>query len=319
MFDHRKYKKADFYELENFKNPKNGHFFYLPSFDGVELRVGLWVQKSNNKKAKGTILLQQGHNEFIEKYFEVIQEFLDREFNVICFDWRGQGLSQRLNRDKNKSFIKSFQSHDQDIKFLMNTIIKPFLEKPLIGVGHSMGGCLMLSALFNHKNEFDYAILSAPMLGFKYEFLLKTLAAFTNIIFKDDDYFIGSKPNMGIETDFPENELTSDPKRYERTLKLVRKNPDLRLWGTTNAFVKSVIDRFKIMRKSHWAGEINTKILVFNSLEDKVVDARKTTKLLKNNKNIKIINLTNIKHEIFMEKDSERSRLWSIIDDFLKI
>ena len=74
MLDYRKYKKADYFELTDFKNPQNGSFFYFPSFDGLKLRVGLWDQKTRNKKARGTILLQQGHNEFIEKYFEVIQE-----------------------------------------------------------------------------------------------------------------------------------------------------------------------------------------------------------------------------------------------------
>ena len=317
MLDYRKYKKADYFELTDFKNPQNGRFFYLPSFDGLKLRVGLWDQKSRNAKARGTILLQQGHNEFIEKYFEVIQEFIYRNFNVICFDWRGQGLSQRLNQDKHKSFVKSFDFHDHDIKFLLEKIINPYLEKPLIGVGHSMGGCLMLSALNNHKNEFDYAILSAPMLGFKYEFLLKILAKTSSFILKDDDYFVGSKPNMGIETKFIENELTTDPERYERTLKLVRINPDLRLWGTTNAFVKSVIDRFKLIRKPGWIKDINTNLLVLNSLEDKVVDSRKTIQLLKENKNIKIKNFKNVKHEIFMEKDVARNKLWNHIDNFL--
>ena len=28
--------------------------------------------------------------EFIEKYYEIIQNFIDRGFNVVCFDWRGR-------------------------------------------------------------------------------------------------------------------------------------------------------------------------------------------------------------------------------------
>ena len=128
----------------------------------------------------------------------------------------------------------------------------------------------------------------------------------------------------------PHEFKTMRQKKFKRYIKFItpeqinllpKKSFDIAI--NTNSFHEmsknEIKNYFKIMRKSHWAGEINTKILVFNSLEDKVVDARKTTKLLKNNKNIKIINLTNIKHEIFMEKDSERSRLWSIIDDFLKI
>ena len=69
-----------------------------------------------------------------------------------------------------------------------------------------------------------------------------------NLTKKDTDYLIGSKPNMGIETPFKENDLTRD-QRYERTLKLIRKNPSIRLWGVTNSFAKAVNQRFKIIKK----------------------------------------------------------------------
>ena len=67
-------------------------------------------------------------------------------------------------------------------------------------------------------------ILSAPMLGFKNEKFLRAASSMMNIFKKDTDYLLGSKPNMGKETPFEENDLTSDPERYERTLKLVRKS-----------------------------------------------------------------------------------------------
>ena len=61
---------------------------------------------------------------------------------------------------------------------------------------------------------------------------------------------------MGKETPFEENDLTSDPERYERTLKLVRKKPEIRLWGVTNSFAKAVNRRFKIIRKKGWAEKL---------------------------------------------------------------
>jgi hypothetical protein len=44
-----------------------------------------------------------------------------------------------------------------------------------------------------------------------------------NIFRNDTDYLIGSKPNMGKETPFLENDLTTDPDRYKRISNLVRK------------------------------------------------------------------------------------------------
>ena len=73
-----------------------------------------------------------------------------------------------------------------------------------------------------------------------------------NILSKDTDYLIGSKPNMGKETPFEKNDLTTDSIRYERIIKLVRQKPDIRLWGVTNAFAKAVNKRLKVIRKKNW-------------------------------------------------------------------
>ena len=49
-------------------------------------------------KPIGTVVISAGRTEFIEKYFEVIGELLDRGYSVLIHDWRGQGLSKRLLR-----------------------------------------------------------------------------------------------------------------------------------------------------------------------------------------------------------------------------
>ena len=125
--------------------------------DGIKIRVCHWINTSI--KSKGTILLQQGHNEFIEKYYETIEEFIERDFSVIAFDWRGQGMSDHQINDVHKAYINDFDRHDQDLKYILNEVIKDNFPKPLIGIGHSMGGCLMLSAFHNHPGFFSKGIL----------------------------------------------------------------------------------------------------------------------------------------------------------------
>jgi len=219
--------------------------------------------------------------------------------------------------DINKSFINDFERHDKDLEKILVEIIDPFFSKPLIGIGHSMGGCLMLSAFKNHPDKFSHGILSAPMLGFKNEKFLRAASSIMRVFMKDTDYLIGSKPNMGIETPFEENDLTTDRFRYKRTQKLVRKKPDIRLWGVTNAFAKSVSNRFKTIRKKNWVEDIKTKILIINSINDKVVDSNKTLEINKRLKNSKIVNFQNCEHEIFIENDINRKILWEAIDSFL--
>ena len=77
----------------------------------------------------------------------------------------------------------------------------------------------MLSAFKNHEDKFLCGILSAPMLGFKNERFLKTTSSLMNFFRKDTDYLIGSQPNMGAETPFEKNDLTSDKKIYKRKIR----------------------------------------------------------------------------------------------------
>ena len=58
-------------------------------------------------------------------------------------------------------------------------------------------------------------------------------------------------------------------------------------------------------------------ILIINSLEDRVVYSKKTIEMAKRLKNSNIINFENCEHEIFMEKDEFRLKLWDKIEKFL--
>src|ERR1700710_463840 len=103
--------------------------------------------------ARGTCVLLNGQTEFIEKYFEVIDELRARGFAVATMDWRGQGGSDRLlGDDHRKSFITDFSAYDEDPDTLMNWIVRPMLkdgENPF-ALAHSMGAHNLLRHLVRH-------------------------------------------------------------------------------------------------------------------------------------------------------------------------
>tara|TARA_B100000686_G_C16716035_1_gene932062 strand:- start:251 stop:1216 length:966 start_codon:yes stop_codon:yes gene_type:complete len=311
------YKNAPYIELKDYAAPKGIKSIYVPMNDNKKIRLAYWRHSSKIHACRGTILLQQGHNEFIEKYYETVQELVDRNFNVICFDWRGQGMSDRMTNNMNKQYIEDFSIHNEDINFIIKNIIKENFQEPLIGIGHSMGGHILLSSQELFNNELKGLILSAPMLGFKNENLLFLLVGIMNFFNNREKYFPGSKPNMGKETPFEQNDLTSDYSRYTRTQKLVRKHPNLRLWGVTNSWVKAVKENLLRIRKDGWAENIETRILILNPLKDKVVDSNKTITMAKKLPNCDIINIENVEHEILMEKDKYRKIFWNSFDNFL--
>ncbi len=308
------YKKAPYLELENYKLPEGGKFIYIPMEDNKNIRLAYWKPSNTNEICRGTILLQQGHNEFIEKYYETIQELINRNFNVVSFDWRGQGMSDRMIKNENKQYIEDFSIHCQDLTYIISKIINNKFPEPLIGIGHSMGGHLLLLSQENNQDKFKSIILSAPMLGFKYE---KALFIMTNLIQYfggKENYFSLSKPNMGKEVPFKQNDLTSDYERYKRTQKLVRKKAQIRLWGVTNAWVCAAKKSLLKIREKKWCKLIKTQISIINPLSDKVVNPKKTEELAKNLPNCKIFNIENCEHEILMEQDIYREKFWMIFD-----
>ena len=70
-------------------------------------------------------MLLNGQTEFIEKYFEVIDDLRARGFSVVTMDWRGQGGSDRLLANPLKAHIADFAQYDEDLAILMREVVAP--------------------------------------------------------------------------------------------------------------------------------------------------------------------------------------------------
>ncbi|MGH7019100.1 MAG: alpha/beta hydrolase, partial [Brevundimonas sp.] len=73
-------------------SPPGGEGDWFRGAGGLRLRAALWTPSTMVAKTpRGTVVLSPGRTEPIEKYFEVIGNFLARGFCVLAHDWRGQG------------------------------------------------------------------------------------------------------------------------------------------------------------------------------------------------------------------------------------
>src|ERR1700735_3280323 len=90
---------------------------------GADLRAARFAA-APGVPARGVCVLLNGQTEFIEKYFEVIDELRGRGFAVATMDWRGQGDSSRvLTDDSRKGFVTDFHEYDEDLDTLLNWIV----------------------------------------------------------------------------------------------------------------------------------------------------------------------------------------------------
>ena len=77
--------------LEN-RAPANITCLEVLSKGGIKLRAAYAIPPN----PKGTVLILGGRGEFMERYFETMNDLMRRGFAVASFDWRGQGGSDRL-------------------------------------------------------------------------------------------------------------------------------------------------------------------------------------------------------------------------------
>ena len=308
---------APLIEIEGLKCPKGeAHFFNLDGDN--KLRIAFW----NLSSSKGTIFLQSGRTEFIEKYYEVISEFIDRGYAVAMMDWRGQGLSSRVSKNIRIGHIDNFKTFDDDFIKIVEECFKTRCPSPFIGFGHSMGGCLLASYFISEKNLLEKCILCAPMVSVRANAMSRRIVKLLGLL---DNIGYGSfpmqKPSWDsedgwIEEPFEDNALTTDRERFERSFKFLKKCPELGVKGITVGWLKHALNRTNQFKKIQWNIAIKRPLLLLDATEDKLVNSHLNKELLGQSDLVEIKSLKS-QHEIMMETDEIRDEAWKSIDNFL--
>jgi lysophospholipase len=261
---------------------------------------------------KGVCVLLNGQTEFIEKYFEVIDELRGRGFAVATMDWRGQGGSSRLlSDDHRKSFIGDFAEYDQDLETLLNWIVTPMLkpgEKP-VALAHSMGAHNLLRALVRAPGRFKWVVLNAPMIAISLrgqrEFVVKAVTAFEVWRGNKSGWVWGMEARDPHNVSFTTQMVTSDPQRFERAQMFLRENPDL----------AAALASMKWLRGE--AAKITTPLLIVGAGEDRICLTPEAKAFAAATPGGDYVEIAGAGHEILMEKNAIRAKFWEAFDDFV--
>ena len=310
-------KDAPLYRIEEINCPK-GKAYYFPLDSINELRIAFW----NLDSKKGTIILQSGRTEFIEKYYEVVFEFIERGFAVAMMDWRGQGLSSRKANNKRIGHIDKFETYDKDLVKVVNECFNSNCPEPFVGFGHSMGGCLMTSYFISSESILSKCILCAPMVSVRANAVSRRIVSLLGIF---ENFGLGAFPMQKPSWDddsgwqeesFLENALTTDEERFSRTFKFLNQFPDLGIKGITVGWLKHALKRTNDFKSMDWSSAIKRPLLLLDATNDKLVNSSLNKELLGQSDLTTIVSLES-QHEIMMEKDEIRKKAWEAIDQFL--
>lgn len=299
-------------------SPQGGEFLFHETADGTKLRYGIWRSKTVSKR--GTMIVLPGASEFIEKYFEVVNELLERDFSVVVLDWRGQGLSTRPLKNRQKHHYDSFDSLVLDLDSLIDSLAKTDLPKPFNILAHSMGGHITLRYLHDHAGKVDSAVLTAPMVDVYYAgipvFVVKGLVAVMGMLGKltsyapeQGDFDIAAGGNYKMEM------LTTDKERFEDEFYQIDKNKDLIIGGKTFGWVKAAMQSINILNAKGYGEAINTPLTIIQSGADALVRNDRQQALAQRIPSAKFFKVEGSKHEILKEQDEYRAQFWKIFDE----
>lgn len=270
---------------------------------------------------KGVIIISPGQSESSLKYSELMYDMKDWGYDIFIIDHRGQGFSERLLEDREKSHVESFYDYVDDFTYFVNSVVQPEKYKKSILLSHSMGGAVASGYLVQFPKTLTKAILSTPMIEINTQFgqLGPSILAEVLDIFNFDKEYSPNQGPYDRNQKFSDNSVTSSEERFQ--VKQILYNdlfPQLAISGTTVKWVRSALSFTAQLRLTKNVFQIPT--LMFQAGKDQWVlpGGQNSICLVNSLANCKMIHFSTAQHEILNEKDSIRDLAISKIKEFVE-
>jgi len=295
--------------------PDNCTAGYFEGFRGTRLRYALFL--SAISPAKGTVVLLQGRNEFIEKYFETIRDLNAMGLWVATFDLRGQGGSERLLKDARKGYVRRFMDYQHDLEIFLQTIVLPDARLPFFLIAHSTGALIALASAPRLNNRIDRMALAAPFVGLGGQALPeKWLRPLTSTLSRVGLGSVSMGKDQGHRP-FANNPLTSDEVRFNRNAAIVAARPDLTIGAPTARWLHESLMAGSMVNEQSHLTRITIPTLILAPMLDGIVPYIYQERLSRNFRAGQLITITGARHEIFQERDIYRSQALAAIQAFM--
>jgi len=288
--------------------PEGGIAYWLTTSDGVRIRAAVWPAGDS-----GTVLLFSGRTEYVEKYGMAAGDLRARGYATVVFDWRGQGLADRLLPDPLIGHVGQFQEYQRDIQAVLAMVDRLDLPRPLYLLSHSMGGAIALRALANGI-AVKAAVFSAPMWGIAMAAVLRPFASVITQIAKglgqDQRRTPGTtKDCYVLANDFVGNVLTKDPEMWAYMKRQVTEQPGLQLAGPSLAWLNTALtERHALSLLPAPAYPVLTAL----GTAEKLVDTAAVRQRMADWPGARLEIFDNAEHETMMELPAHRNRFYDL-------
>lgn len=286
--------------------------------DGAPLRVARWPART--ERPRGTVAIFQGRAEFVEKWFETIEDLLGMGFCVVAFDWRGQGGSERTLADPRKGHVGRFGLYARDVEAIAAQVLARDCPRPHAVLAHSMGAAIALDLARRGRLPAERLIALAPMLGIvrvthpRLAYAATTLAWLAGF---GGSYVPGGGETSQTTKPFAGNPLTSDRLRYARNADAAAALGDGAIGDPTIGWARGAFALMRRLAEPRAALEIRIPTLVIAAGADRVVSTPAAERFAARLKTGNALVVPGARHELIAEVDAIREPVMAAIEAFL--
>lgn len=298
--------------------PRNTFCDSVRTPDGVNLRYARFPP--NRSPVRGTIIVVHGRAEFIEKYFETVNDLRRRGFAVLVFDARGQGGSDRLLTNRRKGHVRDFADYVNDLETIVQEIALPDCPPPYYVLAHSMGAAVAILSAERLRTQIDRMVLTAPLIALSRASptSLARMSSFLMHLGLGEAFAPGGGATLLQTRPFEKNPVTSDPNRYARTLAILEADASIGVGGPTIGWVNAAMRASGRMAQPDFAGRVPIPILMVLAGAESIVSNNAAEDLSRRVKTTAHLRIPGARHEILMERNEFRDQFWVAFDAFIQ-
>jgi lysophospholipase len=276
-----------------------------------------WIAR---KTTGASVVICPGFTEFCEKYADVASRLTALGHDVLIIDWPGQGRSGHLGELALSVHIDDFEDHLAAADALMTAV--GFAARPVVFLGHSMGGHLALRLAARHREQAIGAIILAPMIAppVMPVWGVRLLAGAIVGAGLGRRPALGRRPTkLADERVFREtNGLTRVRKGYEDQFVWFDDAPDLRRSGPTAGWVRAAYESCAATTLNRdWLRRLDLPVLALTAGDERIVHQPSTNRMLPCLPDCEHVSFEGARHELLFETDDVQAELWRRIESFL--